>query len=171
MEQQSGAGSASCDAKEKRMLLIDIVAILLGMGSITCVQSDGGSTFHVRMVVERDVGREYFNGIGNMDGAWVGEAIVSDEHVEQLRFTRSDAGLDLDVVLSPNGVRRLNEATSTNLGRSIAVLINSCLVTVVPITGPSSATSTSLLVGLELPDEDVRALESILSRRWPPGRD
>jgi preprotein translocase subunit SecD len=85
--------------------------------------------------------------------------------------TRIGTGLILQVWLTKAGAKRMADVTSHHLGDSLAVLVNSLVVSV-PIIQEALDPGTKLPsdIGVPLGPEEAGQLARAVSRTWPPAQ-
>jgi preprotein translocase subunit SecD len=85
--------------------------------------------------------------------------------------TRIGQGLILQVWLTRAGAKRLAELTGRHIGDSLAVLINSIVVSVPPIQDTlDSGTQMPNDIGVPLGPEEAGELAQAVSKTWPVSR-
>jgi preprotein translocase subunit SecD len=96
---------------------------------------------------------------------------LSNAHIARVEAakTMSGRGLVLEVWLTKAGARRMADVTAHHIGDSLAVLINSTLVSV-PIIQETLNPGTTLPshIGVPLGPEESRQLARAVSKTWPP---
>jgi preprotein translocase subunit SecD len=99
------------------------------------------------------------------------EAQISNSHIARVEAvkTRLEKGLILEVWLTKAGAKRIAEVTGQHIGDSLAVLINSVVVSV-PIIQDTLGGDTKLpnSIGVPLEAEEAGQLAAAVSKTWPP---
>jgi preprotein translocase subunit SecD len=99
------------------------------------------------------------------------EVQVSNSHIARVEAvkTRLGKGLILEVWLTKAGAERLAGVTGRHIGDSLAVLINSVVVSV-PIIQETLGRDTKLpnSIGVPLGAEEAEQLAAAVSKTWPP---
>ena len=99
------------------------------------------------------------------------EIQLSNSHIARVEAvkTRLGKGLVLEVWLTKAGGKRLAEVTGQHIGDSLAVLINSVVVSV-PVIRDTLGRDTELpnSIGVPLEAEEAGQLAAAVSKTWPP---
>ena len=99
------------------------------------------------------------------------EAQLSNSHIARVEAvkTRLGQGLVLEVWFTRAGAKRLAEVTGTHIGDSLAVLINSVVVSV-PVIQDTLGRDPRLPneIGVPLGAEEAQQLAAAVSKTWPP---
>jgi preprotein translocase subunit SecD len=99
------------------------------------------------------------------------EAQLSNSHIARVEAvkTRLGRGLILEVWVTKAGAERLAQVTGNHIGDSLAVLINSVVVSV-PIIQDTLGGDPKLpiSIGVPLGAEEVGQLAAAVSKTWPP---
>lgn len=99
------------------------------------------------------------------------EAAVSNTHIARVEAikTRIGKGLVLQVWLTKAGAKRIADATARHIGDSLAVLVNSVVVSV-PIIQEAinPGTKRPFDIGVPLEPEEAGGLARAVSKTWPP---
>ena len=91
--------------------------------------------------------------------------IAADDGIAHVGATKVEGGLVLNVNLTPEGARRLAEGTRGQDGKLIVAILDSKVITAVPLQGP--LTSALLLISADLSPELATALEAKVRAKWP----
>lgn len=99
------------------------------------------------------------------------DPLVSNSHIARIEAvkTRLGRGLILEVWLTNSGAKRLAQVTGRHIGDSLAVLINSVVVSVPTIQdtlGRNPKLPNS--IGVPLGAEEAGQLAAAVSKTWPP---
>ena len=98
---------------------------------------------------------------------------LSNAHIARVEAvkTRIGAGLILEVWLTKAGAKRIADLTSKHIGDSLAIMINSVVLSVPVIREIiNPGTQRSFDIGVPLGAEDVGRLAGAVARTWPPAR-
>jgi preprotein translocase subunit SecD len=103
-------------------------------------------------------------------GYLASEAAVSNTHIARVEpvKTRIGTGLILQVWLTKAGAQRIADVTAQHIGDSLAVLVNSMVVSVPGIQqAMSPGTERPSDIGVPLEAEDAERLARAVSATWP----
>ncbi|GIW51504.1 MAG: hypothetical protein KatS3mg081_0859 [Gemmatimonadales bacterium] len=94
--------------------------------------------------------------------------LVSDRDIQHVQYYLRDYGLVLDIHFSPEGAARLSEVTRQNVGKRLAIIIESELVTAPVISGPLKTDRIQLaLPQADLPQGSADRIVRAIRGRWP----
>jgi preprotein translocase subunit SecD len=99
------------------------------------------------------------------------EVALSNTHISRVEAikTRIGKGLVLQVWLTKAGAKRIADATARHLGDSLAVLVNSVVVSVPIIQEPiNPGTKRPFDIGVPLEPEEAGRLARAVSETWRP---
>ena len=99
------------------------------------------------------------------------EAELSNTHIARVEAvkTRIGSGLVLQVWLTKAGAERIADVTAHHIGDSLAVLVNSVLVSVPIIQEPiDPGTRQPSDIGVPLGPQESEQLARAVSQTWPP---
>jgi preprotein translocase subunit SecD len=98
------------------------------------------------------------------------EAALSNTHIARVEAvkTRIGTGLILQVWLTKAGAERIADVTAQHIGDSLAVLVNSVVVSVPTIQEPiNPGTKRPSDIGVPLGPEEAEHLARAVSTTWP----
>jgi preprotein translocase subunit SecD len=101
------------------------------------------------------------------------EVELSNTHIARVEAakTMSGTGLVLEVWLTEAGAERIADVTAHHIGDSLAVLVNSVVVSVPMIQDTfDSGTKLPNHIGVPLRSEEAGQLARAVSQTWPPAR-
>jgi preprotein translocase subunit SecD len=105
--------------------------------------------------------------IDRHDKLYVAErSVLADDAIEQVIVRPTSSGLVFEVFLSAEGAARLADATKSNVGRQLAVLVHSQLASATQIAEPLSG-SQRILIALSLPKSSADKITAAVTARWP----
>jgi len=96
---------------------------------------------------------------------------LTNAHIARVEAvkTRIGEGLILEVWLTKAGAKRMAELTSNHIGDSLAIMINSVVLSVPVIRGIiNPGTQRSFDVGVPLAPEETERLAGAVSKTWRP---
>jgi preprotein translocase subunit SecD len=99
------------------------------------------------------------------------QAQLSNRHIARVEAvkTRLGKGLILDVWFTKEGAARLAEVTGNHIGDSLAVLVNSVVVSVPIIQGTLGGDpKLPSQIGVPLEAEEAAQLAAAIAKTWPP---
>lgn len=97
-------------------------------------------------------------------------SIVSDLDIEDARASVGTPGLRVELWLTEDGARRLEQATKENVGQRIAVVINGELIAAPRIMEPLRLEALDRHVtfgGADVPTDKARSVAEDIASRWP----
>lgn len=94
-------------------------------------------------------------------------ALISDEDIEMVRPEVRDGELLLDLTLTASGAERLSAVSEENVGRRLALFLESEVRSAPTIKG---ALSGRLQVVLRIPEDEAHQIVERILLRWQEGR-
>ncbi len=111
-------------------------------------------------------GYEYLDTTKDGAGLYVGEDVLSDEDIVAVQIIHGDSSLVLGLEITEEAAAQSPRVTRDAVGKRIAVLIDSRLVSW-PVIADGLAMMTHIQLGLDLPRSDREEIISAVSTRWP----
>ena len=92
--------------------------------------------------------------------------VVADDGIADITVTRNKGDLMLDVTFTPDGARRLSDATRDNVGEWMALILDSKPIVVSQITSQVGLHGR-LLISAQLSPEVATELKEKVAAKWP----
>ena len=94
-------------------------------------------------------------------------AVVSDPDFDAVRPSVRQDGLVLDIDLTLEGARRLEQLTGQNIGQRLASLVDSRVCATPVVRSAVGRADIPLVAGCDLPEDEAERIAEAVRARWP----